>query len=459
MVISNLKLRLFIMFFSLFSIVSLSQERYKQDYQEACKIISTHYIYLEKKLGISREEFLQKQLAYANQINWMNGKYDLIREIRELCAQFPDGNFTWSLPDNLCDSLQYYSLGFVGTFDPYDSIVKVEKVYPSFKIPLEPGDIIRSWNGKPMMEVLKENNKKNPQSTPLSNFEINTRLLSFYYPSFPLIEKLEPVIMDVERKEKSKTHTLGWQKCDISLSHITAQKYYKSPKRIVLFTRDIKPSLEEIPEDAQFIHESLYYYFYYEGDKKIAVLHPRDFFFWSQHDINITLAEIKKGNPNILVIDLKDAASGDLSSVLFLSNAMGIHEPFRFFYDYTARDNGMRMTGVNDFNHIESGITINNVWEGPLLLRTNPVCGSGCDYFTHWVLLNKRATLIGLPPAGSAGGTDTFILPNTGIHLEIPSMERIIVGSDHSIESSELKPLIFHNGPLKEVVRKYLQQY
>ena len=70
---------------------------YKQDYMEACNLISKKYIYLESKLNKSREEFLKECKDYSDTVVWKNDKAQFIEEIRKLRSKFADGHFDWKL--------------------------------------------------------------------------------------------------------------------------------------------------------------------------------------------------------------------------------------------------------------------------------------------------------------------------------------------------------------------------
>ena len=50
-------------------ILNITPNMYKQDYLQACKLISNEYIYLEQQLGITREQFYEQNVAYGESVD------------------------------------------------------------------------------------------------------------------------------------------------------------------------------------------------------------------------------------------------------------------------------------------------------------------------------------------------------------------------------------------------------
>ncbi len=138
------------------------------------------------------------------------------------------------------------------------------------------------------------------------------------------------------------------------------------------------------------------------------------------------------------MIDLKDCSGGAFNHMLMLSHAVGVTEPFRFFYDIVGED-GRRTSGVDDFNAIAERIHIAHPWHGELIVRSNEICGNACDFFLRWMRLHSRAVIVGTPPAGRGGGTDRFRLNHTGASISFPLRERIPFGYRSSVEGETMK--------------------
>lgn len=60
-------------------------DKNKEDYLEACKLFSDKYIFLEEKIGKTRQEFLDERIKHAEMIDW-NGKPvdDVINDLGEV---------------------------------------------------------------------------------------------------------------------------------------------------------------------------------------------------------------------------------------------------------------------------------------------------------------------------------------------------------------------------------------
>jgi C-terminal processing protease CtpA/Prc len=418
---------------------NFTAKQYKADYLQACKLIANNYIYLEKKLNISKKQFLKKCTKHADKIKW--DKEIFIREIRNLRAKFPDGHFDWSLSRKCSLRNNIYFLGIVLTAKNSNKVF-IERVYPHFTDKLNKGDEILKWNGKPIMQVINEMGKLYPQSTKCSTDEIAARHLTISFPSKPLRDKLNPI--DITYKTtlgKIKETTLNWE---VTSNISSKTKYYIEPKskknNIVHITHNVFLSLEDIPVNSKYINPDLIYYFITIDSKKIAVLHPRDFNSWNAEDIDKTMGLIMNEKPFLLVVDLKDTAGGNFAPVLCLSFALNVKRSFSFNYEYIISKTGKRISGTDNADSFTDKIKINNSWIGSVLFRINPVCGSGGDFFARWMQLNQRGKFFGEPTAGRGGGYDDFTLKNTKITISFPLRERIISGDTKSIEGNSVMP-------------------
>jgi hypothetical protein len=142
--------------------------------------------------------------------------------------------------------------------------------------------------------------------------------------------------------------------------------------------------------------------------------------------------------PNVLVIDLKDCSGGGFNAMLYMSYAVNVKKEFYFFYDIMSDEN-KRFSGVSNFNFITDTISLQNIWRGPLIVRSNEICGSACDFFIRWMKINDRARIIGMPPAGRGGGTDGFALKNTQTRISFPLRERIPLSYPSSVEGETMR--------------------
>jgi hypothetical protein len=428
---------------------------YKEDYIQACKLISKNYIYLEKKLNKTREEFLEESMNHAQTVDWSKGKSQFINQIRKLRAKFNDGHFSWSLGDDLCTNEYPKFLGFVLTIGA-DERVYVEKVYPNFTDKISEGYEIVKWNGKDIGEEIERIGKVNPQSTKYATDEIAARRLIFELSNQPLIEDMKPVTITYkDEKGIICDVTLNWKDCKATVSKEKYNKLKDKYEDIILLTRSLMPSLEEIPEDVKYIHPSLLYYSREMNSKKYTILHPRDFFYWKMEDLDNTFKEIVNEKPDVLVVDLKDSAGGAFNQVLFLSNILNVQKEFKFFYDKIHEETGLRLTGNDNFNFITDKINLNNVWKGDVIFRINPLTCSGGDFFARWMQLSNRGIIIGRPSAGAGGGTDGFTLDNTKTTIQFPLRERIIIGDDKSIEGNSVIPNTIYYGDLIDFLKEH----
>lgn len=425
---------------------------YKEDYLQACTLISKNYIYLEKKLNKTRDEFLNECKDYADNVDWSKGEEQFIEEIKNLRSKFNDGHFGWVLDKKLWLNERGKYLGFTLTIGA-DYKVYVGKVYSSFTDKLSIGDEIIKWNGNDIKKEITKLGKMNPQSTQYATNEIAARRLTIEYPNSPLRKKLTPVTITIKDKNgKISEMTFSWKDCSATQQW---QNMIDSDGQTVLLTLAFEPSLEDIPEDVKYIHPSLLYYTRNVDSKKYIILHPRDFYLWKLEDIEKTFESIIKDNPDALIVDLKDSAGGSFEQVMYLSNMLNVKERFQFFYDRITQEKGLRLTEVSNFDFVTEDIIFTNVWKGDVVFRINPITKSGGDFFSRWMQLSERGRIIGLPSAGAGGGTDSFTLENTKTIIEFPLRERIIMGDSKSIEENSVIPDYLYDGEIINFLKTY----
>lgn len=420
---------------------------YKEDYLQACKIISQDYIYLEDKLGITREEFIINCEAYADKLVWSEDKEVFINEIKNLMAMFDDGHINWKLDRSMYIRDRGMSLGLILTKNMDDDII-VGKVFEHLNEDVAVGDKIISIYGIPAYEAIEAFSRLNPQSTHNGSLEKAARMYGVDYPIQPLRPKLNDVIMVVEDSSgQQKELVLEWVESPMTGNVDEANDY-----NYMLLTKSLNPSLEEIPSDQDSVHPSLIFYYMHINSKNVAVLHPRDFYSWSQNDLDETLQVIMDKSPDLLVVDLKDTAGGNFDQVLYLSHALNIDEDFEFVLDAIEKETHKRIKREKNFNYISDSIDLKNVWKGDVMLRINAICASGSDYFPRWFQLNKRGLLIGQATAGAGGGTDDYVLNHTKTVISIPLRDRKISIDNQSIEGHSVMPDIEDDRTLREML-------
>ncbi len=346
---------------------------------------------------------------------------------------FPDGHFYWEIPREISPVKDYYTLGFVSTFT-MDSALVVKKVFPFYNQYLMVNDTVIEINGMQAREFIKEFGKREPQSTLAATYEIAARNLSLIKYKSPVIDNLEDVELKVLRNRHIKTFNIDYKKCSVTISIPES----RADSSALLLQRNGYLSLEEIPGTFSSPHPSLLLYTLKINNMTYCILHPRDFVAWSITDIDTVMGMVNSIHPDILVIDLKDCSGGGFNDMLYLSHAVNVRKEFRFFYDMIGKEN-KRISGVGNFNFITNRISLKNTWQGKLLIRSNEICGSACDFFIRWMKMNNRAEVIGTPPAGRGGGTDSFVLKNTKAEISFPLRERIPVNYRSSIESESME--------------------
>lgn len=424
---------------------------YKEDYIEACTLISKKYIYLESKLNKSREAFLRECMEYAETVDWKDGKAQFIEEIRKLRSKFADGHFDWQLDEkNWMDSSFKY-LGFTLTIGADDKVY-VGKVYPHFTDKISSGDEIIKWNGEDVREEIERLGKLLPQSTKYATDEKAARWLTIEYPDKPLRNELKPATVTYRDKDGLEAQAeFEWQDCGV-----TGQwEKFDDNSDMVLFTRGYLPSLEDIPTDARYVSPFLPFYTRNIASCKYVILHPRCFTYWTSDDLDSTFKQILEEKPDVLVVDLKDSAGGSFEQMLYLAHALNINKSFSFSYDMIESETGKRTTGVDNFDNISDSIKLDNVWKGEVIFRINPITVSAGDFFSRWMQLAHRGMIIGRPSAGAGGGTSDFTLQNTKTIISIPMRERKIASDSKNIEGHSVIPDKIYYGELVDFIKGY----
>lgn len=418
---------------------------YKQDYIQACEIIANQYIYLEEKLHMSSEEFLNMMKNHEESIIWTGEKKQFISEIRELLAKFPDGHMEWSIDRSMFINNKGMGLGIVLTVDKDEKII-IGKVLEHLSEDIKEGDEVIEINGNPPIEEIMSFSKINPQSTKAANMEVGARRYTVEYPIMPLRDELNDVILKIKKQDESiKEVVLSWRECPMTMT-------INGPENELLLTKNFKPSLEELPKDMNYKNNSLIYYFREINNKNIAILHPRDFANWNQEDLRYVFKEILKKSPDLLVLDLKDTAGGYLDQVLYLSHALGITKEFKYTLNTIDKDTHKPTSTNENLNNIEEKIQINNLYTGPVILRINSICASGSDYFPRWFQLNDRGKIVGMPTGGAGGGTNQFKLTNTKTTISVPLRDRILIDDIKSIEGNSVIPDIIDDRNLIDII-------
>ena len=426
---------------------------YKQDYMEACNLISKKYIYLESKLNKSREEFLKECKDYSDTVVWKNDKAQFIEEIRKLRSKFADGHFDWKLDRENWINEQGKYLGFTLTIRG-DNKVYVGKVYPYFTDKISVGDEVVKWNGEDTKKELDRVAGIFPQSTKHASYELAARQLTIEYPNKPLRDELKPVTVTFRngRDGIESEAEFNWKNCSA-----TGQwdKFSEaSDSNMILLTCGMIPSLEDIPSDAAYVHPYLPFYSIKTPAGKCAILHPRCFSEWTVDDLDKTFEQILKNSPDALLIDLKDSSGGFFDQVLYLSHALNIDNSFSFSYDMIDPKTDKRIAGIDNFDNISDNIKLNNIWKGKVIFRINSVTVSAGDFFSRWMQLHDRGLIIGRPSAGAGGGTDNFILHNTKTVISIPMRDRKIEKDDKFIEGNSVMPDKIYDGELTDFLNE-----
>ena len=441
-----------LLFFALITVLpshaqQFTEKEYREDYKQACQLITDKYIYFERKNPLSREKFLKQQKQYADSIKWNNKRF--IKEIQSLMGNFPDGHISWNIPRKIAPFKNVYTLGFVPTFT-IDSQLVVKKVYPYYNSKVHKNDTILQINGKQSKKFIKELGNKAPKSTPAATHEFAARnfaMIKYYKPLIPIKDEQH---LTIKRKNKILKLKMKYKKCSATSKPEEAEK----DSSLLLLQHNLYLSLEEIPENILKKQSSLILYELKVKDKHYCVIHPRNFSSWNNKDVDTIMSQVNKINPDALIIDLKDCAGGGFRPALALCYAVGVKQDFSFFYDKIDHNN-RRRTGISNFNFITDTMKIENPWKGKLFVRSNEICGSACDFFLRWMSIHERATIIGTPPEGRGGGYDSFKLSNTRTTLAIPLRERIPVNHSKSIEGEIFKPDIITEKKLPDFFISY----
>jgi len=424
---------------------------FRDDYVAACRLLSERYVYLERKLKCSRTRFLEGCLQHAAQVDWTQGRDTFVRELRALMARLQDSHAGWTIPSTLAVLDSVHSLGFISTVGA-DGRLRVARLVPGFPVRLHTGEEILTLNGEPALLVLDRLGALMPGSTLAATRELAARRLAFERPGMPLRERLDPVVLRVRGRDgREREETLVWKSVELTGDVKRTDQ--------LLMTNFLQPSLEELPEDAEwFAKERLCLYWRVSGARRVAVLHPRGFWEWTPQELDEVFARIEAGRADLLVIDLKDTAGGAFDQVLYMAHQLGITRRFQFFADYIDAKSGMRITGVDDFDRQAIGLDPRHVWRGPTAVRTSTTCMSGADFFPLWFQINHRGFLFGRTTTGAGGGTDEVRLPRTGACISFPLRERIPLGAQHSVEGHGVVPDWETDGELPELLPRLLER-
>ncbi|MBI9052980.1 MAG: hypothetical protein JEY96_04135 [Bacteroidales bacterium] len=420
-----------LLFISLFliSYVTYSQnseDQFREDYLDACNLISKKYVYFERKVNQTREAFYNEHKNFADSIYWDAERF--VQEIHNLRCLFPDGHFSWSVTKQISPLDKFYTLGFVSTFTN-DSALIVKKVYKQHNKKLFKNDTILTINNILATEFIKQLGDKEPQSTINATLEVAARNLTLKKYISPLDFDLSKYTIEVKNGKRNKTIKAEWQECGLTSNVFEA----RNNSELLLVQRNGYLSLEEIPENYYSNHSSFYLYNKTIDSVSFSILHLRDFFAWEVSDIDSMIQKLNEIKSDYLVLDLKDCSGGAFDEMLYLSYALGVNKSFKFFYD-NITNTDKRYTGVSDFDFITEKIQLNNSWNGKVIVRSNEICGSACDFFIRWMKINNRALIVGNPPAGRGGGTDQFELSNTKTTISFPQRERIPIQYHRSVE-------------------------
>lgn len=282
-----------------------------------------------------------------------------------------------------------------------------------------------------------------PRSTPISTFEYATRRLSTDFSFMPLRETYAPVTLKIKRTNGDEENvTLDWAECCGYTSFGESVDESDGVPSIFL-TPSLIPSTEEIPNDASYSHPSLLYYTRKVGDEVVAILHPRDFYRWSEEDLDQTMEALLAQEPTVFLIDLKDTAGGSFDQVLFLSHALDITNHFKYLCNTVHEDTGEAVLSHGNFDFIEREIDLKNTWDGKVIFKINPIVQSGGDFFSRWMQLNNknnRFLFIGMPTGGAGAGTDSYELTHSKIEISVPLRDYQIFDDETPIEGHSVEP-------------------
>jgi len=419
----------------------LTVKQLRSDYRLACLAIAESYVGLEEKTGMDPSAFLEAGKRREEGIGRRVGagaSEDFIEALRSLRAEFPDGHFDWSLgprlgrPSSMNLGLIITMMGDTPTVGATDWDREDARGRPL------PGDTIISWDGLPALEAVETTGNLIPQSTRRSTLEFAARFLAFEPAWAPLRSGLHEVKIRFRRVDGSEGEArLAWKK--------------GAPK----LTNNGLPSLEEIPEDAFSAQEALYYYTREIAGRKVAVIHPRDFNSWSAPDLDLLLAMAGRDKAEVLVIDLKDSAGGEFLPVQIFLKALGIDE--RLSFDIRMRDpaSGKIVEDVEFHPALGQDESCANSWKGEVILRTNSVAGSACDFFAFAFRRAGRGSIIGEATAGRGVGSDTLRLPHSGASIEIPKRDRAFTGPGGRVEGRGVEVDYFGEAELPALLEAF----
>jgi hypothetical protein len=412
------------------------RQDYLADYEQACRLIASRYVALEEKTGKSREAFLADCLRAGARIGAADPQGDFFRAMWELRSRIADGHLGWILPDGLRRRANF-TLGLVPTCEAGRLVVgRVDPGLPRGAPAV--GDEILEWDGLPAMEAVSRIARLMPQSSAASTAEVAARMLELSPRWSPLHDVAKPVRIVFREKGGNKgSSVLRWRENAVPLS------------------AGGLPSLEDRPKEAVGLSDSLIAYPLTASGRRVAVLHPLEFDGWGAAELDRLLRLMDEWQSEALLIDMKDSSGGGFECVMELSRFLGIDRRLAFIQKEWDDGGKHFVETEGDFSSLAAARPRNKQWRGELLVRTNPVCGSACDYFAAWIKLNRRGEIIGQPSAGRGLGTDLLALDRTGTKIAIPVRDRIILPERLRIEGNPVLPDFPFEGSLDSLLAAY----
>lgn len=419
-----------------------SARELRADYRIACLSIADSYVGLEEKTGMAPAAFLAAQGKRDEEIGRKaeaRACGDFVAALRSLRASFPDGHFGWSVERNLGRESSM-TLGLVVTMiGEVPTVAATVWSGPNAEGRPLPDDAILTWDGKPAFAAVEELGRLIPQSTRRSTLEFAARYLGFEPAWMPLREKLHDVRITFRRHDGSIGDAkLRWQKGHPEL------------------TNNALPSLEEIPEGSFSVNGSLVYYTLDIGGRKVSVIHTRDFNSWGRDDLDLLVAKAAGNGAQTLVIDLKDSAGGEFAQLQLLLDAIGIDESLDFVVRTRDPSSGKIVEASQRLPELAQDDACSHLWTGPVILRTNSVAGSACDFLALAFRRSGRGPIIGEATAGRGIGSDSVTLPNSRATIDVPMRDRSLSGPGGRVEGVGVDVDFPGEGKLPALLAAYL---
>ena len=81
-------------------------------------------------------------------------------------------------------------------------------------------------------------------------------------------------------------------------------------------------------------------------------------------------------------------------------------------------------------------------YDGKVVLMVGPGCVSACEFFSHAMTIDNRATVVGqYPSAGGGGSVDQFVMPG-GLFVEMPIGKTLDKDGNIIIEGVGIVPTV-----------------